>query len=77
MVPNPAASDGELAADPVLGAFRRPLEHTVPMPATPEMRLVWTPYKTGLQRVIEQGHAPAAVLTAIEAEVAGYIEGGR
>jgi len=76
VVPNLAAyDDPEIGGDPVLSAFRAQLEHTVPMPATPEMRLVWTPYKTGLQRVIEQGDAPAGVLTAIEDETRSYMEG--
>ena len=30
--------------DPVLAAFRAQLEHTVPMPKAPAMRMVWTPY---------------------------------
>jgi arabinogalactan oligomer/maltooligosaccharide transport system substrate-binding protein len=78
VVPNRAAyRDGEVARDAVLAAFRAQLEHTVPMPATPEMRMVWTPYETALQRVIEQGADPAAVLATTQEEVAGYIAGGR
>ncbi len=76
VVPNRAAYDApDIGGDKVLGAFRAQLEHTVPMPATPEMRMVWTPYKTGLQKVIEQGEDPAAVLSATEVEVQGYIDG--
>jgi len=73
VVPNLAAYDeADIGNDPVLAAFRDQLSHTVPMPATPEMRLVWTPYKTGLQRVIEQGHDPGDVLDSIETEVRSY-----
>jgi len=76
VVPNLAAYDEpDIGGDPVLAAFRAQLEHTVPMPATPEMRIVWTPYKTGLQQVIEQGRDPAGVLDAIQSEVRGYIAG--
>ena len=78
VVPNLAAYDEpDIGGDPVLAAFRAQLDETVPMPATPEMRMVWTPYKTALQKVIEQGADPAAVLAATEAEVRGYIQGAR
>jgi arabinogalactan oligomer/maltooligosaccharide transport system substrate-binding protein len=77
VVPNLAAYDEpDIGGDPVMAAFRAQLSSTVPMPATPEMRLVWTPYKTGLQRVLEQGHDPGVVLDDIEHEVQGYIVEG-
>jgi len=78
VVPNHAAyaADG-VRDDAVMAAFRAQLEHTVPMPATPEMRMVWTPYKTALQRVIEQGEDAAAVLADTEVEIQGYIDGAR
>ncbi len=76
VVPNIAAySDPEVGADPVLAAFRQQLEHTVPMPATPEMRMVWTPYKNALQKVIAQGANPSDSLLAVEREIEGYIRG--
>ena len=63
-MPNHAAyREPDIGGDPVLAAFRAQLSHTVAMPATPEMRLVWSPYKTGLQRAIEQVN-PAAPLVA-------------
>jgi maltose-binding protein MalE len=76
VVPNVAVyDDPEIAADPVLAAFRAQLEHTVPMPATPEMRMVWTPYEMGLKRAIAQGVDPGPILRAMQAEIAGYIAG--
>jgi len=76
VVPNIAAyRDAEVGGDPVLAAFREQLEHTVPMPATPEMRMVWTPYKNALQKVIAQGANPSDSLLAVEREIEGYIRG--
>ncbi|RMH40089.1 MAG: extracellular solute-binding protein [Deltaproteobacteria bacterium] len=78
VVPNRAAYDEpDIGGDPVLAAFRAQLAHSVPMPATPDMRVVWTPYKTGLQRVIEQGADPDEVLRDVEREVRGYLAGAR
>jgi maltose-binding protein MalE len=74
VVPNRAAHEVEdLRADPVMAAFRRQLERAVVMPATPAMRLVWTPYKTALQRVIERGEDPSAALAATQREVQSYL----
>ena len=37
--------------------------------------MVWTPYKTALQKVIAQGANPGDALLAVEREVEGYIRG--
>ncbi len=76
VVPNRAAyRDPKVGGDVVLAAFRDQLEHSVPMPATPEMRMVWTPYKTALQKVIAQGGDPADALLDAAREVTTYIDG--
>jgi arabinogalactan oligomer/maltooligosaccharide transport system substrate-binding protein len=76
VVPNVAAyRDKDVGGDPVLAAFREQLEHTVPMPATPEMRMVWTPYKNVLQKVIAQDANPSDSLLAVQREIEGYIRG--
>lgn len=78
VVANLAAYDeSDIGADKVLVAFRNQLEHTVPMPATPSMRMVWTPYKSALQNVISQGTDAADALRAAEREVLSYIDGAR
>ncbi len=78
VVPNSAAyEERDIGGDPVLGAFKRQLEHTVPMPASPEMRMVWTPYKIALQKVIAQGSDPSDALLAAQREVDGYIKGSQ
>jgi arabinogalactan oligomer/maltooligosaccharide transport system substrate-binding protein len=72
VVPNPHAYRGALAKDPVLGAFRRQLEHSVPMPAVPLMRAVWTPYKNALGSVISGAARPGDALDRAAAEVRAY-----
>ncbi|HVV82361.1 MAG TPA: extracellular solute-binding protein, partial [Kofleriaceae bacterium] len=70
VVPNVAAyGDG---ADPTLDVFRRQLEHTVPMPASPTMRAVWTPYKNALAAVVSGDASPEAALTRAAGEIASY-----
>lgn len=64
----------DLASDPVLSAFRAQLEHSRPMPATPAMRTVWTPYKTALQKALSSGESPADALRYAEREIRGYLE---
>jgi arabinogalactan oligomer / maltooligosaccharide transport system permease protein len=76
VVANTAAyREPDIGGDPVLAAFQAQAEHAVPMPATPAMRMVWTPYENALQKVIGQGADPAAVLADAEREIAGYLEG--
>jgi maltose-binding protein MalE len=75
VVPNVRAyDDPDVAKDDTLAAFRRQLEHVVPMPKGSTMRMVWTPYRTALGKVLA-GHAdPAQRLDALEREIAGYAE---
>lgn len=77
VVPNVAAYTGALAADPVLSAFRQQLEHTVPMPATPAMRAVWTPYKNALGQIVIGATSPADGLERAAGQVAGYARAER
>ncbi len=75
VVPNVRAYERpEIAADPVLAAFRAQIESSRPMPATPAMRTVWTPYKTALQNVMNGSQRPADALRYAEREIRGYAE---
>jgi len=75
VVANPAAyDDPSVARDPVLPVFRAQLEHTVPMPKVPAMRMVWTPYKNALGEVLAGRSAAGDQLLAVEREVKGYLE---
>ncbi len=77
VVPNPAAYTGALAADPVLRAFRDQLAHTVPMPASPAMRAVWTPYKNALGQIVSGATSPADGLERAASEIATYARAER
>ena len=78
VVPNRAAyKDDRVGKDQVLAAFRRQAEVARPMPSSPEMRMVWTPYDIAIQKVIAQGAEPAAALADAEREVRGYIKGAK
>jgi maltose-binding protein MalE len=63
----------DVAADPVLAAFRAQLAHAVAMPKDPAMRVVWTPYQTALGEVLAGRAEPGPQLLAVEHEVAGYL----
>ncbi len=76
VVPNIGVyDDPAIASDPLLSVFRAQLEQSVPMPITPAMRLVWTPYETALGEVIAGRVDPGTQLLATEREIAGYILG--
>ena len=77
IVPNVRAYlDPDVAADPVLGAFRAQLEHTMPMPNDTRMRMVWIPYKDALGEVLSGRGDPTERLLDTERKVLGYIRGG-
>jgi len=78
VVPNIGVyKDPQIAADPILSVFRAQLEQSVPMPITPSMRMVWTPYETALGEVIAGRVDPGAQLLVTEREIAGYLAGLR
>jgi len=66
--------DPQVARDPALRTFRAQLDHTVPMPKVPAMRLVWTPYQNALGEVLAGRSDPGAQLRAAEREVEGYLK---
>jgi maltose-binding protein MalE len=76
VVPNARAyEDPEIGGDPVLAAFRAQAKVAVPMPSSPEMRMVWTPMDTALQKALAGDATPAAAVHAAAVEIQGYIEG--
>lgn len=64
--------DPRLAADPVLSVFRAQSALAVDAPNQPNMRTVWTPYRTALGEVIAGRAEPAAQLESLQRELAGY-----
>jgi len=76
VVPNVHAyDDPTVAKDAALVAFRRQLEHAVPMPTATAMRMVWTPYRTALGEVLAGRAEPGARLVEVQREVEGYASG--
>jgi arabinogalactan oligomer/maltooligosaccharide transport system substrate-binding protein len=74
VVPNRAAyADPGIGGDPVLAAFRAQASRALPMPATPAMRLVWTPYDLALEKILAQGIDPDVALAEAQREVEGYL----
>jgi arabinogalactan oligomer/maltooligosaccharide transport system substrate-binding protein len=75
-VANTAAyADPRVGGDPVLMAFRRQADRARPMPATPEMRMVWTPYDNAMQAVLVRGADARDRLGQAQAEIARYLAG--
>ena len=72
-----AYDDPAIANDPILRPFRAQLDHTVPMPNYPAMRMIWTPYQTALGEVLAGRADPGAQLLATEREVTGYVKGAQ
>lgn len=62
-------ADPQIAADPVLSAFKQQLETAVPMPNTPAMLSVWTPATTALSSIIKGGADAQEMLVKAEKEV--------
>ena len=73
-MPNPAAyADPDVAKDQALAVFRAQLDHTVPLPTSPTMRVVWTPYRTALGEVLAGRADPGDRLLGVEREVKDYV----
>ncbi|HEY0251314.1 MAG TPA: extracellular solute-binding protein, partial [Kofleriaceae bacterium] len=73
IVPNVHAwDDARLATDPVLSVFRAQANDAVDAPNQPNMRTVWTPYRTALGEVIAGRAEAASQLEALQRELAGY-----
>jgi arabinogalactan oligomer / maltooligosaccharide transport system substrate-binding protein len=68
-----AYDDADIAKDPALKAFREQLDHTVPMPKSGAMRMVWTPYKTALGEVLSGRAQAGEQLLSVEKEVKSYL----
>lgn len=67
--------DPQIASDRALSAFRAQADNTVVIPATPAMRNVWRPYRTALEKVINQGTNASDSLSAADREIRDYIRG--
>ena len=70
-----AYRDPRISGDAVQMAFRRQADAARPMPATPEMRMVWTPYDNALGAILVRNVDARAGLLEAEKEIARYLKG--
>jgi arabinogalactan oligomer/maltooligosaccharide transport system permease protein len=63
-------SDPSVANDPVLGAFRAQLEHSVPMSNAPAMLEVWEPAQLALRRILRGAADPESALREADRRIA-------
>jgi arabinogalactan oligomer/maltooligosaccharide transport system substrate-binding protein len=62
-------ADAQVAADPILKAFRQQVDVGVPMPNFPEMSMVWSPATTAMNTVVKKVATPKAALDVAQKEV--------
>ena len=63
--------------DPMIDVFRKQLEHSVPMPNTPQMLLVWGPITNALNAVVTGGKSPRKALAKAQEEIEKSIAAAR
>ncbi|MEC8381578.1 MAG: extracellular solute-binding protein [Myxococcota bacterium] len=63
-----AYDNPQIANDPVIGAFRRQLDATVPMPNRPEMSATWEPMARAVRRISRKALTPQAALDQAQTE---------
>jgi arabinogalactan oligomer/maltooligosaccharide transport system substrate-binding protein len=62
-------SDPQVAANPVLKAFRAQVDNAVPMPNVPEMTLMWSPVTTAMNAIVQKASTPKAALDKAQKDV--------
>jgi arabinogalactan oligomer/maltooligosaccharide transport system substrate-binding protein len=66
-------ADPQVAANPVLKAFRAQVDRAVPMPNVPEMTMMWSPVTTAMNAIVQQASTPKAALDKAQVEVTAAI----
>ncbi|MEA2489061.1 MAG: arabinogalactan oligomer / maltooligosaccharide transport system substrate-binding protein [Acidobacteriota bacterium] len=66
-------SDPQVAANPVLKAFRAQVDHAVPMPNVPEMTMMWSPVTTAMNAIVQNASTPKAALDKAQKDVVDTI----
>ena len=72
-----AYADPKIAADPILGAFRKQVEVAVPMPNLPEMTGVWSPATTAMNKIVRKSATPKAAMDEAQEAVLKNVAGLR
>jgi arabinogalactan oligomer / maltooligosaccharide transport system substrate-binding protein len=66
-------NDPQVAANPVLKAFRAQVDRAVPMPNVPEMTLMWGPVTTAMNAIVQKASTPKAALDKAQADMVAQI----
>ena len=61
--------DPQVAADPILKAFRAQVEVAIPMPNVAEMTMVWSPATTAMNTIVRKSALPKAAMDVAQKEV--------
>ncbi len=69
--------DPQVAADPILKAFRQQVDVAVPMPNLPEMTMVWSPATTAMNVITKKAATPKAAMEQAQAAVLKDVQGLR
>jgi arabinogalactan oligomer/maltooligosaccharide transport system substrate-binding protein len=62
-------ADAQVAADPILKAFRQQVDVAVPMPNLPEMSMMWSPATTAMNVIVKKAATPKAAMDQAQKEV--------
>jgi arabinogalactan oligomer/maltooligosaccharide transport system substrate-binding protein len=62
-------ADPQVAADPILKAFRQQVDVAIPMPNLPEMSMVWSPVTTAMNVTVKKAATPKQALDQAQKEV--------
>lgn len=66
-------NDPQVAANPVLKAFRAQVDQAVPMPNVPEMTMMWSPVTSAMNAIVQNASTPKAALDKAQKEVVAAI----
>jgi arabinogalactan oligomer/maltooligosaccharide transport system substrate-binding protein len=66
-------NDPQVAANPVLKAFRAQVDNAVPMPNVPEMTMMWSPVTTAMNAIVQNASTPKAALDKAQKDVVDTI----
>lgn len=62
-------NDAQVAANPVLKAFRTQVDNAVPMPNVPEMTMMWSPVTTAMNAIVQNASTPKAAFDKAQKDV--------
>ena len=67
-------SDESIERDPRMNGFLEQSKVAIPMPSTPRMQQIWTPYNGALLAIISGGRSPKSELSRAQRQAAKSIK---